>query len=114
MAGTKREPREIAKERVNAVLKNLRKLRDAAKTLGDDERRAILDAVQRELVALDGAFNAPRDAFEYAPIRAPGGGFIAPVHIPMDGASPEWRRHFSGGAVNSVTAGERRKAGEMS
>jgi hypothetical protein len=87
MAGTKREPREIAKERVNAALRNLRKVRDAAKELSDDERRAILGAVQRELVALDGAFSAPRDAFEYAPIPAPGGGFMAPFRMPTQGAA---------------------------
>lgn len=65
MAGTKREPREIAKERVNAALKQLRWVRDNAKQLSEHERRQILAAVQRELVSLDAVFRAPQDPFEY-------------------------------------------------
>ena len=42
MAGTKRAARDLAKERVNAALKHLRKVRDASKDLSEQERRDIL------------------------------------------------------------------------
>lgn len=61
----KREPREIAKERVNVALRKLRQVRDAAKELASSERLQIIGAVQEELWALDAAFRAPRDLFDY-------------------------------------------------
>lgn len=65
MAGTKRPAREIAKTRLNAALKHLRKVRGAAAQLDESERREIVGAVQRELVALDAVFRAPQDEFEF-------------------------------------------------
>lgn len=66
MAGTKRDARTLARERVNGALKLLRKVRMAAPELDAQQRRDVIRAVQRELVSLDAVFAAPQDLFEFS------------------------------------------------